>query len=336
MCELDNKGQEWGYTNLFNAEDHSNSKEVVLWRKYSAVDNIYHVWSRYSCNGNGIGFTKNMIDSYLCTDGDPIAASPLYKGDNTLLDVVANRDPRLRQSIYVNDGEHYRFLGGGVAETFKFPTFNSGTSEKCVTGYQVFKGHNPDYTQYNSARGQTAQIYFRYGEALLINAEAKAELGTFKQADADKTINQLRLRVGMTDALLDVNNITTDPNWEFPELSPLLNEIRRERKVELAGEGFRVDDLLRWAAAGKLIKGYKPLGAKRAQWENIGTDEDPENLVGDITKVPVNANGYIDPYQGYSAVSNGYNFNTGRDYLYPLPTTELVLNTKLKQNPGWE
>jgi hypothetical protein len=80
----------------------------------------------------------------------------------------------------------------------------------------------------------------------LIYAEAKAELGEATQSDTDRTVNALRSRVGMPG--LDIGNIKTDPNWEFAGLSPLLQEIHRERKVELACEGFRVDDIFRWAA----------------------------------------------------------------------------------------
>lgn len=70
-------------------------------------------------------------------------------------------------------------------------------------------------------------IAYRYAETLLINAEAKAELNTITNADLDRTVNQLRDRVGMPH--LTVNVGFTDPKW--PDwgysLSPVLQEIRR-------------------------------------------------------------------------------------------------------------
>ena len=132
---------------------------------------------------------------------------------------------------------------------------------------------------------------------------------------------------------LQMNAITTDPQWEFA-VSPLLNEIRRERKIELVCEGFRVDDIFRWAAADEVIKGKKPLGAYRAQWEN--RSDASAAFKNALKQLPVDVNGYIAPYDKYGAMDEGYQFNLDRDYLKPLPTEELVLNPQLKQNPGWD
>jgi hypothetical protein len=62
------------------------------------------------------------------------------------------------------------------------------------------------------------------------------------QEDVDKTINLLRDRVAMPHLFL---GIFKPIQLDFPELSPEINEIRRERRVELALEGFRWDDIAR-------------------------------------------------------------------------------------------
>ena len=100
----------------------------------------------------------------------------------------------------------------------------------------------------------------RYAEVLLNFAEAKAELGSITQDDINQSINLLRTRVGMPG--LVIADIQTDPNWQFPQLPPVINEIRRERRVELILDGFRWDDIARWAAADELIVGEKYIGAK--------------------------------------------------------------------------
>ena len=100
---------------------------------------------------------------------------------------------------------------------------------------------------------ETPSILYRYAEVLLNYAEAKAELGTITQDDIDITIKELRDRVNMPN--LSLSNISADPNWNFPTLSPIINEVRRERRVELVAEGFRWDDIARWAAADELIVG---------------------------------------------------------------------------------
>ena len=155
----------------------------------------------------------------------------------------------------------------------------------------------------------------------MINAEAKAELGTITQDDLDKTVNELRDRVGMPHLSLSVGFVDSKwPNWGY-DLSPLLQEIRRERRVELAGEGFRFGDLKRWAA-GKLLN-------------NVQT------YVGKFTK---NADGEWKQaiiYGNYTNEDLSYQEGKSRTwndkmYLYPIPTGELQRNPNLlPQNPGW-
>lgn len=318
-----------GYTNLFNQRDYSNNKEIMLWRKFSKEDNLYTHWAGYP--GGGRGLTKSMIDSYLCMDGKPIALSDKYRGDATLKDVVTNRDPRLIQTIFVDDGTHILYTDNNTF--FRTPVFEGAAENTCPTGYQLYKGFNNSYEEYNNSMGTIAVIYFRYAETLLINAEAKAELGIITQQDIDKTINALRRRVGMDGGLLDMNNIPVDPNWQFKTISPLLNEIRRERKIELACEGFRTDDIFRWAAADEVIVGDRPKGARKDQWYNY-----PESSPAFVTaweNLKVDQNGYIDPFKDFVTMDNGYQFKLDRDYLSPIPTVEITLNPKLKQNPGW-
>lgn len=330
--QLDNVGVPNGYTNLFNQTDYSTSREVMLWRRYSITENprVGHNWIVTMVRGGGRGLTKSLIDDYLCADGKPVNGNPLYKGDNTLIDVVANRDPRLSQTICVPDNQHL-LTNASPTVYFTKPGFlaSLAVADKNATGYQLYKGLSADpQMQQNIANvGFTGYIYFRFAEVLLNFAEAKAELGTLSQADLDKSINKLRARVNMP--VLAIGAIAADPNWLFPGLTPVLNEIRRERRIELACEGFRRDDIYRWAAAGQLLRGWKPKGARRAQWNSMFT-------ATELNAYPVDENGYIELYKNVAAMAAGYKFRVDRDYLAPVPLNELTLNPQLApQNPGW-
>lgn len=323
---LDNIGQDMGYWHLFNQINYSGSNEVMFWRQYEPDDGNYTFWSKYMELGGGRGITKSLVDSYLTIDGKPIATSSLYKGDNTLINVVSNRDPRLNQTIQVNDGNHFTIEG----REFEHPAWDNAAEDNNYTGYQLYKGLNLSPDQHEVGNGEQGLIYFRYAEALLNYAEAKAELGTLNQADVDATINLLRDRVGM--AYLNIGSITPDPNWQFPTLSPIINEVRRERRVEFAAEGYRHDDIWRWAAADDLIKGWKPKGAKRQQFLDIASSSEAD-IIKD--QFPVDNNDYIFPYRNNVVGENGFNFRPNQDYLLPIPTDQLQLNPNLKQNPGW-
>lgn len=340
---LDNVGEEYGYRDLFNQENYSSSKEVLFWRKYESGA-INSIWDRYSANGAGRGATKSLIDSYLKLDGTPVDVN---YNDATLVALAEGRDPRLAQTIQINDRKHFRWELANPSVYFIAPAFDGWDSEEsCPTGYQIYKGHNFRYADARAAgMGLQALIYFRFGEVLLIYAEAKAELGNITQADLDKSINKLRARAGGGMADLKMS-VAIDPNFEFANLSPIIQAVRRERKVELACEGFRVDDIMRWAAAGELIVGKIPLGAKKAQFVNFNfSDYLPESIpdlsrqeqfAERVAQLEVDANGYIKIFKNtLNGGVQGFKFNEGRDYLYPIPTNQRTLNPQLGQNPGW-
>lgn len=307
------------YYQLFNRTDFKDNAEVILARNYSLVLGLTHRAQNYLLyRGSRTGLSKELVDDYLCLDGKPTASHPDYS-DKQLLSVVKDRDPRLAQTMWI-PGD----LRVGVGEEplyFDRPFIYLTGEQQCITGYQLKKGSDP-YTV-DTENAETGVIIFRYAEALLNYAEARAELGELTQEEVDKTINQLRQRVGMAD--LKLNAITHDPNWKFPAISPVLNEIRRERRVEFACEGQRLPDLLRWRA-------HELFGNKRLKGFYFNQSEFSEIVPG--KDILLDKDGYVDPYQ--ISLPEGYKFNPNRDYLLPLPTTELVLNTKLKQNPGWK
>lgn len=249
------------------------------------------------------GYTKDFVNSYLAKDGLPISLSPLYNGDAEFGDEFKNRDPRMHQSIYVPD-RPYRIYSDGSVDYREMPEFDNNY---VTTSYYITKGYSPYESDRLQLQGTIDDFIFRYGKLLVTYAEMKAELGECTQEVLDRSINQLRDRVGMPHLTVDVGFVDPNwPDWEVP-VTPLINEIRRERRVETAGEGTRWDDIVRWKA-GRLL----------------------EN--------PLTYRGARDPGTGdYRIVYPGYTREwDDKLYLYPIPTQELALNPQLTQNPGWE
>ncbi len=314
------------YESLFNSTDLSDVSEAILYRDFSQSLNTGHNVQNRILAGHGFsnGLSKSLVESFLCTDGKPISISPLYEGDNTVLDEVKNRDPRLRQIMYLpGDLSHYDQSGNPVYVA-RAPIDQTGDA-KSTTGYVLRKGRDFSHIGSQHYASETQYVYFRYAEALLNYAEAKAELGTVTQGDIDLSINKIRSRAGMPN--LVIANIPADPNWEFPDLSPVINEIRRERRVELACEGYRADDLFRWRAH-HLIVGKRPKGAK---FDPILYPE--PGLQPGAGLIFTDGDGYIDYYQ--ILLPNGWGFSPDRDYLYAIPPLQITLNNNLSQNPGW-
>lgn len=305
------------YNSLFIQRDYATNKEVLFWKKFStalSINDNKNYSQEYPQNRS---LTKGLADSYLCNDGKPITNNPLFAGYNSINDEMKNRDPRFYQTIFTPDAPWWIDATGTKFWNDIYTNINSATKYNAPSGYVLRKGYDPLVVNHSLNYEETPSIYYRYAEVLLNFAEAKAELGSISQADIDKSIKKLRDRVGMPN--LNLASITTDPMWDFPTLSPIINEIRRERRVELSTEGFRWPDIARWAAADELIVGKRPKGLKGTQF---------------VAKTfPVDENGFLDPFK--VSLPNGYGFVVGRDYLNPIPQSQLVLNPNLGQNPGW-
>ena len=303
------------YYDMFVIEDKSGLKESLLTVTY-LTDKRQHGTSRTIAEAN-TGFSKDFIESYLCSDGKPIAISDKYQGDATMKEESTNRDPRFKQSVLTGDFPTRVTVANNdstfITDETKF------VDQFCRTGYKTIKFFIPTDKAFEPNANTYDGIAYRYAETLLINAEAKAELGTITQADLDKTVNVLRDRVGMPHLTINVG--FTDPNWPNwgYSLTPLLQEIRRERRVELVGEGFRWDDIVRWKA-GKLCDNVKTYVGKRQPDQN---------------------GAYAIVYPNYT--NDDYSYEAGKSrtwndklYLRPIPTGELQRSPSLlPQNPGW-
>ena len=212
-------------------------------------------------------------------------------------------------------------MASSIGKIFTKPDVDKGTDQLCPTGFQVKKTANP----YSPAAGltyeinpcETGLILLRYGEVLLNYAEAKCELDN---TVAYAQLNLLRERAGMPDFVVNSQNNDPDPvDYGYP-VSDELYEIRRERGVEMALEGYREEDYMRWAAHA-LFQNKRPKGYP------FSVEEFPD------FHPQLDENGLIDHYK--KQLPNGYGFREDQDYLYSIPQDELVLNPNLDQNPNW-
>lgn len=309
------------YYDLFNLADYSKTSEIILWKVFKKDLEVTNFRLTSLLFPYGTGLTKGLADSYLCTDGKPISISNLFLGHDDISKEMTNRDPRFYQTIFtpqspwkIKDGKTTSFNDGVYAKLYSSSKYNT------TTAYIRRKGFTADDKRLDLSGEDSPSIIFRYAEVLLNYAEAQAELGVITQNDLDISINKLRNRVGMPNLVL--SNINIDTDWDFPNLSPIINEVRRERRVELAIEGYRWDDMARWAAADELVVGKRYKGF----W--VGNQ-----YAGKII-YKTDENGFVDPNQ--LNMPNGYGFKLDRDYLDPIPSNELTLNPSLGQNPGWK
>lgn len=325
------------YHELFTQADYNGNPEIILSREYDpAVGGANNVSRMIGVGESPIGFSRDAVEDYLCAKtGKPISLCGCegHTTHTTLVAELNNRDPRLLQTVASPEaGEHSYQLNG------KRPGISSLLSGlyQSSTGYAVAKFFNPEEFTTTHNMGTMDAPIFRYGEILLIRAEAGAELGL--DPELDKTINALRDRVGFTHHL--TANPEQDPKLveEYPTIkganANLIREIRRERRVELMAEGLRYSDLMRWACGLRLNKkklGFMPDIAKSTDDPTAYSQEEYDKLLKELGFV----DGALDVYT--KRMTNPVpNFIEPKNYLFSIPTDEIGLNPNLTQNPGWE
>ena len=324
---------------LFNSKDLSGMGEVLLWRKYSSDEGVFH-----DVNGNlkagvvdsegAAGITQSLVDNYLNADGTFI--DPTNEKFKDFKETFEGRDPRLIQTV-MNEGAkfasaitatpmHLEEYTDEKKNTISPPKLAGDGNTRSLTGYHIRLGID---TTFVSGNGETALPIIRYAEGLLAYAEAAAELEMWSDDIANKTLKALRERAGVKYLAPAKDANFTDFGYT---LTPVLQEIRRERRSELALQGFRLDDLMRWKA-DKLIVGKRGKGAYVGEESILFKSYSPDNQKRIRERLTLDDNKWADPMAG--TLPSGYQFHADRDYLLPIPPSELELNKKLKQNPKW-
>ena len=291
------------YRNLFLLPGEDSNEHILSFR-YSAEADTYNPRIRATIADLSHSPTKVLADAFLCKDGLPLEKSAYRVEYLPAGKEFENRDPRMALTIW-KPGDP--FLGKPFV-----PNLTSQTR----TGY-MFKKYG-DEESYSNMKSRIDEILIRYAEVLLTFAEASFELDDrISDEDLNLSVNALR------------NRFEGDPN-RLPDLTnafvaehglSMRDEIRRERRVELAAESFRYDDIIRWKTAETELPAAI-LGAKF----------DPELYPSTVPgkDVILDKNGFILVQNAESRT-----FDSSKDYLFPLPLREVSLNPNLKQNPNW-
>ncbi|WP_031529262.1 RagB/SusD family nutrient uptake outer membrane protein [Dyadobacter crusticola] len=334
---------ETAYLKLFSA-DNAIADEIILARDFSDELQVYHNLNYYTMTASygKPGLEKKLVNSYLMKDGSRFTD---IKGYETMqfFEETQNRDPRLSQTIrtpgYTRIGETTQLV----------PEFGA-----TVTGYQLIKFvSEPKWDTFN--KDITDMPIFRYAEVLLNYAEAKAEKGTLTQEDLEISTKLIRERVGMPNINMVNANAKPDPYQAqmYTKLSGknagVILEIRRERRVELVMENFlRWDDIIRWKEGQLLTKQFKGMYFPGPGNYDLDKNGKVDLVIYEGTKPTVPGAQLLklgseilleNGNKGGNIVVNGHinkKFDENRDYLYPIPKQERLLNTNLTQNPNWE
>ncbi len=293
--------------------------------------------------------TQAMVDRFECIDGKRIDQSPLYDPKNP----SKNRDRRLRWTLYMpNDtievrmsktaglpyqNPNQRFIFNihsdqiirynwntqrydVIAGNPDFVTSSNGVWQFGATGavggvgYVWRKYNDPDQYAWEL---KTPFILMRYADILLMNAEAKIELGTIDATVTDG-INAIRRRSGQ-------------PNTTAASAAELRQIVRRERVVEFGVEGLRLFDIRRWGIGLDVLNTAIVGAAKDANKAPDAPSFGPKGSVQDINDIP----DYTATASLRISSRNELRKNSAKHLLWPLPQGEIDKNPNIKQNSSW-
>lgn len=298
-----------------------------------------YTWFSCTRNAGGLSWLNpswELFCSYLCTDGLPINESPLFNPREPF----KNRDPRCTATIVEFQTPHLGFIYQPHPDSLNVLNLNSGQYQinndtRANAQYASFnglvwkKGIDEDWS--DDRRTDPDKIVMRYADVLLMYAEAKIELGEIDPTVL-QAINQVRARAYHADP----SAVTTYPAVTTSDPNALRKILRVERRMEFAWEGLRYYDIIRWKLAEKVLN--------RDVYGMLDPDELREKVIKPglwfFPAVPLldedETADFAPMYKsGLIKILADRKFDASRQYLWPIPSKEILINSNLKQNTGY-
>ncbi len=331
------------FSKLFLASTAHASENILSWPRSVDLDITLDPGNVMGyCTRNRGGYASEypsweLFCSFLCRDGKPIDESPLFNPHKPF----ENRDPRCAATIAEFGTEHlgviydpnpysFNVMNNITGKQIKNLDCNSNSMYASFNGLVRKKGVDEDWVNNQTFKVAPDYVFIRYAEVLLIYAEAKIELG---QIDASvlNAINSVRARA---------YGVQLSQTSAYPAVTALgQDEMRRivrlERRMELAYEGLRYMDLLRWKLAEKALNqpnyglldnaGLKKL-CDDGNWFFAYVPEIDEDGIADFSRL------YED---GLCKIISKRNFDASKNYLWPIPSQEVLTNPFLGQNDNY-
>jgi hypothetical protein len=246
--------------------------------------------------------TAELADLYEFSDGTAFNWTTYAAAGHA--NPYTNREPRFHATILYNgcqwEGRPIQTYVGGSDGFVEFVKTGSTDGHTC-TGYYLRKYLQEGHTTFPTVGSYQYDAVLRYAEVLLNKAEAYAQWDYAQyRPEALAALNAVRTRV----------NLPVKTAADAPDKDRFMELLRKERCVELAGEGFRYWDLRRWKLAVNVIDGKMAHGVK-------------------ITNtVPLT-------YETVNCDANTPRFFPERFYYFSLPTSETANNNLCENNLYW-
>ena len=341
------------YRDLFISYDLNDNEEIILFSDYdNSLERFHNILTLFDYQ---YAMSRDFINDYLYIDPVTNEAIPFHEvaGNETMVkvDEFKNRDPRLIQTVAPP-----RYIKPGTHNEYRFSLTHGG--------YPQIKYYTNVASELTYGSSFNDLPLIRYSEILLIYAEALAELRELNQEGLDITINEIRGRSMVPKLIMDVANNNSDPSLaeKYPNVGGdnkgVLLEIRRERRIELACEGFRYDDLMRWKCGERLAVQHTGMYIPHLNELDITGDgvndvaifltPEDNNLTDEYRKeknldlIIIENSGFYLSEGDHGFILNKTEkdgkgtFHSPKDYYLPISQDDITINPNLDQTPFWD
>lgn len=302
------------YAKVFQVDGGQDNSSEILFALYYLSGSVTHSFDRYNRPfGDKEVYTTDvyaehvptgdLADLYEFSDGTAFNWST-YAADHA--DPYTDREPRFHATVMYNgcqwEGREIQTYVNGTDGFIAFEQSASTGGHTC-TGYYLRKYLQEGNSDFVTKDSYQYDAVLRYAEVLLNKAEAYAQLNySSYQSQALGALNEVRTRVGLPDRTAT----------EASTKEAFMTLLRKERCVELAGEGFRYWDLRRWKLAQSVINGKNAYGVKITKNTDNTLSYERVACDGGSTRI------FLEKY-----------------YYFSLPTAETANNKLCENNPYW-
>lgn len=302
------------YARVFQVDGGQDNSSEILFALHFLSGSVTHNFDRYNrpFGDNDVYSTAvyaehvptaELADLYEFSDGTPFSWDN-YSDNHQ--DPYTKREPRFHATILYNgsnwEGREIQTYAGGSDEFSEFRQSSSTNGHTC-TGYYLRKYLQEGNSSFGTNGSYQYDAVLRYAEVLLNKAEAYARenYGQY-QTQALNALNEVRNRVGLP----------AKTAADAPDEDAFMELLRKERCVELAGEGFRYWDLRRWRLAENVINGKNAHGVEITRNGDNSYSYERVACDGGTPRI------FLEKY-----------------YYFSLPTVELTNNNLCENNPYW-
>jgi hypothetical protein len=315
------------------------NKEDIFVRRYQYTPNNSESWNNWAASTRPLDVSQGatggnrpaleIVNAFPMKDGRTIDdPNSVYTYDPNYY--WKNRDPRFKETIVYNGAVWGVGNDGPQPGRIQWTYVGGEQNNPTITGFYMRKAVDTTQSAIEAYNSSTDWVELRFAEVLLNFAEAANEIG--KTDDAYPELIAIRTRAGIDPGSDNLYGLKANMNK-----SQMRDAIMFERKVEFAFEGKRFWDLRRRRLFETTLNLTRRQGLTITLKIPKGNLDSLQNSMSSEEFVNYLNNHYTELFQDrVKVLDTQFDINWKPEYyFFAIPSSQLILNSKLEQTMGW-